>query len=144
MDVSTIFLPLHLITLLFVAWNVAHADHMGFTWMRGKVATLDIEIVKKYHKRVWIGIILMIVTGATLFYPMREFLLSRPQFYVKMGFVLALVINSFVIGNLSKIPTTRTFASLSIKEKLLLMISGAVSTLSWLGATLGGFFLIPD
>lgn len=144
MNISDIILPLHLITLVFVAWNVAHADHMGFSWMRGKVATLDSVTVKKYHNRVWTGIILMILTGAVLFYPMRGFLLSRPQFYVKMGFVLALVVNSFVIGALSKIPTTKTFTSLSMKEKLPLLISGAVSTLSWIGATLGGFFLIPD
>ena len=86
----------------------------------------------------------MIITGLFLFYPMREFLLSRPQFYIKMGFVLALCINSVAIGYFSKIPTKKTFASLSNKEKLPLFISGALSTISWIGAALAGLYLIPD
>lgn len=141
---SEIFLPLHLLALAFVAWNVVLADHMGFNWMRGKDQVLDEKRVRKYHIRTWIGLLLMIVTGFTMFWPMREFLLTRPQFYVKMGFVLALFLNSFAIGRLSKISTEKTFASLSTKEKIPLMISGGISTISWLGAVLGGFFLIPD
>ena len=117
MDISSIFLPIHILALIYVAWNIIHADHLGFSWMRWKISTIDKNLISKYHRGSWIGLITMIISGFFLFYPMREFLLSRPQFYVKMGFVLALVINSFVIGNLSKIPTTRTFASLSIKEK---------------------------
>ncbi len=141
---SEIFLPLHLISLTFVAWNVVLADHMGFNWIRGKEQTLDAQKVQKYHVRTWIGLLLMIATGLTLFWPMREFLLTRPQFYVKMGFVLALFLNSFAIGKLSKISTEKTFASLSTKEKIPLMISGAISTISWVGAVIMALFLIPD
>ncbi len=144
MEIETIFLPLHLISLLYVAWNIVHADHMGFNWMRGKVDKLNDSEVKKYHHGSFIGLGLMIVTGIVLFWPMREFLLSRPQFYVKMGFVLALTINGVVIGYLSKISTTKTFSSLTLREKIPLFISGTVSTLSWIGAALGGLFLIPE
>ena len=139
-----ILLSLHLTSLAFVIYNVILADHLGFTWIRGKSQTLPEDKIKKYHKRVWIGLILMIVTGFTMFWPMREFLLSRPQFYVKMLFVAGLLINSFAIGKLSLLPITRTFASLSTKEKVPLLISGAVSTLCWLGAIAGGFYLIPE
>lgn len=138
---SEIFLPLHLISLAFAAFYIFQADHMGFNWIRGKVDTLPKDIVKKFHNRTWVGLILMIFTGFILFWPMREYLLTRPQFFIKMGFVVALFINSFVIGILSKTSTTKTYASLSSKEKLPLMISGAVSTISWLGATGMAFFL---
>ena len=139
-----IIFPLHLLSLAFVGWNVVLADHMGFTWMSGNKPLLDGKNVKKYHYRTLIGLGLMLVTGFMLFWPMREFLLTRTQFYIKMGFVLALVINSFVIGILSKIATIKSFTSLSVKEKIPLLISGAVSAVSWLGAILMAFFLIPD
>ncbi|HCC06319.1 TPA: hypothetical protein DEP94_03120 [Candidatus Nomurabacteria bacterium] len=138
---SELFLPLHFLVLAFVAWNVFHADHLGFSWIRGKVAMLDTTTVKKYHNRTWIGLILMILTGLVLFWPTREYLFTRPQFFIKMGFVVALFINSFVIGLLSKISTTKTYASLTFSQKLPLIISGGVSTISWLGATVMALFL---
>ncbi|MCF7843375.1 hypothetical protein K9M47_00575 [Candidatus Gracilibacteria bacterium] len=144
MEIASIALPLHLISLVYVAWNVVRADHMGFNWIRGKIGILDENIVNKYHRGSWLGLGMMIVTGSLLFWPMREFLLSRPQFYVKMGFVTALLINGLVIGHLSKLSTTKTFSSLSLREKIPLFISGAVSTVSWIGAALGGLFLIPE
>lgn len=52
------------------------------------------------------------------------------QFYVKMGFVAALVINGFAIGTLRKKATTQRFSHLTLQEKTILFISGAVSTLS--------------
>lgn len=138
---SELFVPIHLLVLAFVAWNVFNADHLGFDWIRGKVAMLDRATVKKYHDRTWIGLILMILTGFVLFWPTREYLFTRPQFFIKMGFVLALFINSFVIGILSKISTTKTYSSLTFGQKLPLIISGGVSTISWLGATGMAFFL---
>jgi len=138
---SEFFLPLHFLALAFVAWNVFHADHLGFNWIRGKVAMLDTTTVKKYHNRTWIGLILMILTGFVLFWPTREYLFTRPQFFIKMGFVVALFINSFVIGLLSKTSTTKTYASLTFSQKLPLIISGGVSTISWLGATVMALFL---
>ena len=144
MDVNDIVLPLHLMSLGYVAWNIISADHLGLTWIRATRPTLPEALVRKYHKGTWIGLCLMIATGFTLFWPMREFLLTRPQFYIKMFFVLALVANGFMIGKFINIATTRTYASLTFKEKLPLLISGAVSTLGWLGAATMAFYLIPD
>lgn len=141
---ENIFLPLHLISLSYVAWNIIHADHMGFNWIRGTVQILNENKVTKYHKGLWAGLALMITTGLFLFWPLREFLLARPLFYVKMAFVITLIGNGLVIGILQKTATSKTFASLSLKEKLPLFISGAVSTLSWIGAALAGLFLIPE
>ncbi len=141
---QNILLPLHLLTLAFVAWTVFHADHMGFEWMRGKVRVLDRAKVKTLHRNTWLGLCGMIATGFLMFWPMREYLLGRPQFYIKMFFVLALIGNGFVIGRLQKVALTKSFAELTTKEKLPLMISGAVSTVGWLGAATMAFFLIED
>lgn len=135
--------PLHFLVLGFTAWNVILADHIGFRWIRGKEKTLNAALVKKYHHRVWAGLMLMIFTGFLLFWPLRELLLTRTQFYVKMSFVEILAINSFIIGYLQEIAITKTYTSLTVKEKLPLFVSGAVSTLCWILTAAAGFYLIP-
>ncbi len=141
---NDIILPIHLTVLAFIAYNVIRADHMGITWITGKVKTLDRSLVKKYHYRVWAGLGCMILTGFFLFWPLHEFLLTRTQFYVKMAFVTTLIINSFVIGYLQETAITKSYVSLSFKEKLPLFISGAVSTACWIFTAVAGFYLIPE
>lgn len=141
---STFLLLLHLFTLGFLAITIVLADHAAFSWIRGKVAVLDEAKVRKYHRNTWIGLIGMIVTGVFLFIPMREYLLTRPQFYIKMAFMVTLIANAFVIGHLQKRATTQSFKDLSFKEKLPLFISGAVSTVAWLGAATTALFLVEE
>jgi len=138
------FLILHLTVLTFVAVTILRADHMGFEWIIGKRETLDEQTVRKLHRSTWIGLSGMIATGFLMFWPMREYLLGRPQFYTKMFFVLALIGNGFVIGRLQKVALTRPFTELTTREKAPLMISGAVSTLGWLGAATMAFFIVED
>lgn len=85
----------------------------------------------------------MIITGFLMFWPMREYLFTRPQFYAKMAFVVTLIVNGFVIGHLQDVATKKWFKELTLKEKLPLFISGGVSTLAWLGAAIGGFYILP-
>lgn len=144
MELETILFPLHILTLAFIAWNVFHADHMAFSWTTGKQSKLDAVLVKKYHYRIWAGLLGMIITGLLLFYPEREELLGRPQFYAKMGFVVALVLNSIAIGFLQKRAVEHSYKELSFGQRLPLFISGVVSTLGWLGAAGMAFFLESD
>jgi hypothetical protein len=55
--------------------------------------------------------------------------------------VAALIINSFFVGRFAKLASERPYASLARHERLPLLISGAVSTLSWLGAIACGLLL---
>lgn len=145
MNLSDIVLPLHLLTLTFVAWTVIRADHMGFNWIRGNVRVLDAGKVAKLHTQTWYGLAGMIVTGLVLFWPAHEYILSSslPQFVMKMAFVSALIFNGFVIGSLQKIALTKSYKELTLGEKFPLILSGGISTLSWLGAATMAFFLLP-
>lgn len=144
MSLNDIVLPLHLLVLLYSAWNIFHADHLGFKWITGNVNVLEEKDIRKYHIRVWIGLVGMIVTGFILFWPMREFLLGRWQFLLKMSFVLALVANGVAIGFIQNVATKRWYKELTWRERMPLLISGAVSTAGWVGAAIMGFFIIPD
>lgn len=136
-------LPIHLLILAFIAWTVVHADHMGFNWIRGKTRTLDATKVRKLHRNTWIGLCGMILTGFIMFWPLREYLLHRPQFWIKMAFVFTLVTNGFVIGRLQNLATHKPYASLTLREKMPIFISGAASSIAWIGAAIMAFFLLP-
>ena len=133
---------IHLIVLIVTLVGVVRADHEGFAWIRGTKPTLDSQKLRMYHYWVGAGLLGMITTGAILLWPMRDYLLtSSPLFIIKMMFVAFLVVNAFAISELLKIATIRTFASLTLKEKAPLFISGAISTGCWLGAASLGLYL---
>lgn len=134
----------HLLVLSFVFFTILRADYFGMSWIQGKKKTLDQKTLTQLHRHTWVGLSLMIITGILLFLPMKDFLLARPQFYLKMAFVVTLICNGFVIGHLQKVATMKSFNSLSAKEKMPLFISGAVSTISWMGAAITALFLIPS
>ncbi len=131
----------HLITLGIAVCGILFADHMGFGWIRGKTPTLNPKTLVRTHWVVGISLGAMLGSGSVLFWNAHQYLLTDPTFYIKMTFVLALIINSFVIERFLNVATTQPFATLTKKQKLPLIISGAVSTLSWIGAATTAFFL---
>lgn len=90
---------------------------------------------------MWFGLGTMIGTGIMLFYPYNEYLLSHPPFLLKMGFVATLIVNGLFIGKLMHKAMEKSFAELLLKEKAPLFLSGAVSSLCWLGAIITAMML---
>jgi hypothetical protein len=128
-----------LITLTMLV--VLYSDHEAFAWMRGKRLTLDATKVARLHRLVSIGLAGIILTGGYMYSQAADYYLGESTFLTKMTAVAALIINSYFIGKLGGIATTHTFASLSNKQRLPLLISGAVSTLGWLTAITCGLLL---
>ncbi len=141
MSISDFIVPLHIAALIFSVIGIFLADHQAFNWFSGKTPTLDKKILLKYHHTVLLGLSLMIITGATLFWPMREYLLQNFVFGVKMFFVAVLIVNSFFIGRLMNVAVEKPYSMLSRRERLPLMLSGIVSTIGWLGAFISANFL---
>jgi len=131
----------HIISLIFSGCVIVSADHDALLWLRGKKETLNPSRVELFHILTWIGLTALIITGFFLFYPARNFLIKSPIFILKMIFVAILVGNGFVIGSLSHVAKTRSFSSLQKGERVALFISGALSTVSWIGATITAFFI---
>lgn len=135
-------LDIHLYTLIAVAIVIIYSDHRGFAYFRGKVELLGEKETKIIHYLVWAGFIGMIVSGGLMFKDSTAYYLMNPAFFVKMFFVLLLVINGVVIGKLATIASKQPFASLSASQKKKLLISGAISTICWIGAATIGFFFL--
>lgn len=138
MDLVTI----HLSTLALTAIAILYADHMGFEYFRGKRLTLDGSRVTRLHHIVWVGLTFMIVSGFFLVKPQWEFIRTEPVFYIKMGLVLMLIVNAFLIGKMSHLTHHRAFAELPADVRKTFLVSGAVSVIGWVGAAIIGYFFL--
>ncbi|MDQ5955325.1 MAG: hypothetical protein QG621_328 [Patescibacteria group bacterium] len=134
---------MHIVTLCVAGCGVLIADKIGFSWFRGKVETLSLKTLARLHNVMGATLALMILSGLALFWPAREYLVAQPSFYIKMTFVILLILNSFAIDALMKVATHTPFKEVSSGKKRFLMISGAVSLCSWIGAGVMAFFLFP-
>lgn len=137
---------IHISILLVTAYFIIRADHAAFQWIRGSVQTLDMQRMARYHIAVALGLLGMIITGSLMVNAGAsrfgiEVFTSNPAFLIKMFFVSVLVINAFVISFLMKGVRGVAYSALTTKQKIPLMISGAVSTIAWLGALSMAFFL---
>ncbi len=132
----------HLTTLAITAIAILYADHVGFQYMRGTKVFLDHARTLLLHRIVSVGLTGMILSGAFLLLPQWEFLIEDPVFQLKMAFVLVLTLNAFAIGKLSKITSEQSFGELPSQTKMILLISGALSGIGWLGAASIGLFYL--
>lgn len=125
-------LPVHIGTFIITITAVIIADLHALLWVLGKLPTLQPRRLSALHYVVSTGLMVAVTSGFLLFLPLRDYLVTVEAFWVKVFFVLVLIINSFVISQHMHIPTTRTFSSLTKKERRPLLISGAVSGISWI------------
>lgn len=131
----------HIGSLCVALFGIVLADRTAFAWLRGVRMTLNERDVARAHWVVTTGLTGLVLSGLYLFWPMRAYLLGEPVFWFKMTFVLALLVNSFFVERLMLVPAEHSFASLSRRQRLPLLVSGAVSTLCWVGAATAAFFL---
>ena len=129
-------LTLHLTILTLTALLILYVDHEGYLYFTGKKQTLSLRFITWTHRLVSVGLLLMIATGILLTMPDYEYRLSQPFFWIKMSFVLVLVMNGLFIGRLSCVASEQPFSELTADKKRILIISGALSTSAWIGAFL--------
>lgn len=131
---------LHLLFLAVAVAGIILADRSGLAWMRGKTEIVSKRALFTAHWIVTTGLLGLVYTGLFLFWPMRAYLLTQPLFLLKLALVGALLINAMVIDWLMHVAAHRPYASLSNRQKMPLIISGAVSGLGWLGIVLAAWF----
>ncbi len=127
-------LQIHITAVFTTLTLVVAADSHGLLWILGKMQTLPEKRMRFFHYATWIGLVVIISAGASMFITYPEYLLSLTAFKFKMLFVAFLLVNAFFIGKHLHIATSQPFASLPFKEKRILLISGLVSTAGWIGA----------
>jgi hypothetical protein len=125
---------IHLAFLVFSIAVMIFADKQALSWVLGRRERLDERTLQRTHLLMWVGLGGMIITGVIMASSYLDVLMQQPYFIGKMLFVGILFTNGIVIGYLTPIASTRSFASLSTLEKIPLLVSGAASLVGWVGA----------
>ena len=127
-------LTTHLTILSLTVLVIIFTDINGLLWVLGKKEHLSEKLFTWLHRLVWFGLLGMIGSGLYMAYPYIGALSTETLFQGKMFFVLLLLINAVLIGKHMHITYSKSFKEITNKEKASLLISGFVSTGSWVGA----------
>ena len=137
-----VVLNVHIVSMICTIAIVLIADTMGFLWWRGRIAILPAMAMNIFHWMVFTGLTVSIITGALMASTGLSYLFSQPAFVIKLGFVLTLLINSFFIHRHLTLATTQSYKDLPDKTKRTLILSGVISTTSWVCVLIASQFFV--
>ena len=130
----------HVLLIIVTGLAVVYADGQGFEWFRGMQKTLSKKKLDILHAVVSLGLSGIILTGGFMFID-RPGLLEDSTFLTKMVFVAVLTVNGLLIGSLASIASTKEFKDVALAKKRLLLLSGSISLICWIGAVTCGLLL---
>lgn len=151
MDIKTLFLILHIFGAVIGAGSAFFSDLLFLKSVRdGIISKTEIGFLRLGSMAVWIGLLLLLVSGAGLFFLDVDKYLTSNKFLAKMTVVAILITNGILFHtvHLSRIvrhadqhfPSSDEF----MRKSSLLLISGAISVVSWSTAiTLGVMKNVP-
>lgn len=132
----------HIGAFVFNIGLVILADILGLLWVLEKIKKLPKKVMLMAHRLIWLGLVISITSGSLLFWESREYLLTLPAFYTKILFVVALLVNSFVISKHLKVALeVESFSALARKERSSFFISGVISTICWIAVVVSAKML---
>lgn len=117
-----------------------------------KVSNSELNILRTMSKVIWLGIFIIVTSGALLFLSDPEGYLNTPKFLAKMVIVLIIILNGLVLNfivtpNLRKINFGKFKNSKERKMRSLRKLafaSGSISAVSWWSAfILGSLSSLP-
>jgi len=125
--------------------GVVMSDYIFLSSMRvGKITKERFEFLKESSRMVWIGVLLMVISGALLFFEFPDRYLASGKFLAKMTLVAILIING-AFFHWYHLPRLKRYLDASLptlpefkRHVSTLLIGGAISSVSWLGALLLG------
>ena len=134
-------ITLHFGIAILTGLIVLYSDEQAFMWILGKKQFMDHGRVVFLHRAVTTGLILLILSGGLMYAQAAPAYLSVTPFITKMVIIFALILNTYVIDRFSAVALTRTFASLTSKERIPLFITGAISFGGWATAFICGLLI---
>lgn len=146
-NVLTIF---HLFGVVIGMGGALMSDFMFFSSIHDeKISHTEIRFLKLGSLAVWLGLTLIIISGLLLFGENPDRYLNSPKFLAKMTIVLVLIVNG-IIFHFIHIPRLFRHAGAHfpssdefMRKASLLLISGAVSMISWFSALILGVLKNP-
>lgn len=143
-NIEHIAFGVHMVALTFALLNIIVADWKGIAWIRGMVPTLPRKTMRHLHNHIWLGLGLLVFSGAVLFCYHQTVLLVSFAFYAKIACVSMVSVNGIFINRHMQVASEQSFASLPKARQRALVMSGIVSCVGWFGALALAGFLLPE
>ena len=144
---KTVLLIVHLVGLALGVGGALISDAMFFHAVKDwRISKTEMSFLHLGSWAVGIGLTLLVLSGISMFSLDIERYLESSKFLAKMTVVFVLVVNAFMLHNL-QIPHLRHIAKKDLstrtafaKNRLLFLVAGVVSIVSWLSALVLGVF----
>jgi hypothetical protein len=144
-DNHTLFGITHLFGVVIGAGGAFTSDLMFLSTMKDKkITTAEMRFLRLGSRMVWIGLAIIIISGAVLFLDNVDRYIHSSKFLAKMVIVSIIIVNGFFFHivhipclsrNVGKhLPSCRDF----VRRSPYMMASGAISLISWVSAIVLG------
>ena len=140
-DYKSLLIIGHVFGVIVGMGSALISDFMFFSSVRdGEVSDTEVRFLNLGSKLVWAGLTIAVIFGALLFYTNPIFYLHSDKFIAKMTIVGVLIVNGLSFKFLHMPSLIKTNGRITTG----ILVSGAISTISWLSAfILGSFHSIP-
>ena len=145
MDYHAALTVFHLLGVVIGMGGAFSSDLAFFSSIRDeKISHTEMRFLKLGGKMVWVGLFIIVVSGALLFSENPERYLNSAKFLAKMT-IVAIIIANGVVFHLIHIPRLHRHAGHHfpssdefMRKAPLLIAGGVISIVSWLGAFILG------
>ncbi|MBI2057367.1 MAG: hypothetical protein HYT63_00045 [Candidatus Yanofskybacteria bacterium] len=141
----------HLLGVVVAMGAAITGDFGFFSSIRNrKISATEMRFIKLASRTVWLGLVLIIISGVLLFAQQPERYLQSGKFLAKMSIVGVIIVNGLIF-HFVHLPRLKKHIGLSLttagrfsRQMSGLMVSGAVSSVSWFSAlVLGALGRLP-
>lgn len=148
-DIKTVLLIFHIFGAILGAGGAFVSDAIFFKTIRdGIIEDSELSFMKLGSKLVWLGVLILIISGIFLFYTNPTGYLASSKFLAKVTIVGIIIING-IIFHFVHIPHIYRHTGLKINESesfmkkfSFLLVSGAVSIVSWVSTVILGMLKV--
>lgn len=145
LDISTVYLIAHVFGAILGAGGAFMSDAMFFMSVKdGKFEESEFHFMRLGGKMVWLGLGILFISGVLLVSTAPEYYLTSSKFLAKATIVGVIVLNGIVfhaihLPNIKKHLGVRfSEAPEFLAKSSFLMMSGAVSMVSWISTIILG------
>jgi len=151
LDYRTAITIFHLLGVVFGAGGALASDFIFFSSIKDKkISHTEMRFLKLGSKMIWVGLAILVISGALLFATDPDRYLHSGKFLAKMT-IVAIIIANGIVFHLVHIPRLHRHAGKYlpseaefVRRSPSLIASGAISIISWISAlVLGAIRSVP-
>ena len=143
-------LILHVLAMSVGVGAASTTDFLFFKFLKDlRISKKEASVLKHVSHLIWIVLVIVVISGAILYFPQAEVLNHTPKFLIKMIVVSVIILNGVLLHfliqpkliHISFHQKHKHHAGELLRLRKLAFMSGSVSMVSWYGTVV--FAMLP-